>query len=87
MTATPRARKNLVVQDFSDSCVVVDPSDDQAHMLNASAAFVFHCCTGELDEAGIAARLAADAEVPLERALADVHACLETLRAKKLLDE
>ncbi len=86
MTRAPRARASLVVQDFSDSCVVVDPVADEAHMLNASAAFVFHCCSGELDEQDIARRLSTDAGLPLEQALADVRACLETLRVKKLLD-
>lgn len=86
MTRALRARQSLVVQDFTDSCVVVDPVADEAHVLNASAAFVFHCCSGELDEQGIAALLSAEAHVPLEVATADVRACLQTLRVKKLLD-
>ncbi len=82
----PRARPELVVKPFLDSCVVVDPRGEELHTLNAAAAFVFCSCTGELDEEAIAAQLAEEAQLPLEHARADVRACLEALRLKKLVD-
>ena len=82
----PKARAELVVKPFLDACAVVDPRSDELHTLNAAAAFVFTACTGELDETAIAARLAEEAQLPFEQAQADVRACLESLRLKKLVD-
>jgi hypothetical protein len=86
MSATPRSRKDVLVAQFLDSCVVVDPMTDQAHMLNASAAFVWSCCDGVTDEATIARDLAESARLPIESAVMDVRACLGQLREKKLID-
>ncbi|MEW5739106.1 MAG: PqqD family protein [Myxococcota bacterium] len=76
-----------MVTPFLDSCVVVDPLTDEAHMLNAAAAFVLSCCDGATDEGTIARDLAESAKVPLEDALIDVRACLAELRQKKLIHD
>ncbi|MCC6334268.1 MAG: PqqD family protein [Myxococcales bacterium] len=83
----PRSREDVMVTPFLDSCVVVDPLTDEAHMLNASAAFVLSCCDGATDETAIARELADSARVPLEIALSDVRTCLAQLRGKKLVHD
>ena len=43
----PRVRDDLVFRQLDEEWVVYDPASEQLHVLNASAAVVWLCCTGE----------------------------------------
>jgi len=44
---SPHARDDLVFRQLDEEWVVYDPASEQLHVLNASAAVVWLCCTGE----------------------------------------
>lgn len=50
---SPRARDDLVFRQLDEEWVVYDPTGEQLHVLNASAAVVWLCCTGDSTMAAI----------------------------------
>ena len=56
-TDKPCTRDDLDVNEVPDGLIVYDIEKDRVHYLNATAAVVFCTCTGEFDEAGIAAQV------------------------------
>ena len=49
----PRARDDVIFRQLDDEWVVYDPQAEQLHVLNASAAVIWLCCTGDSSLADI----------------------------------
>ena len=58
MSDQPRRAESLEVNEAEDGLVVYDPTHDQVHHLNASAALIFDLCDGTRGVDEIAAVLA-----------------------------
>lgn len=55
---SPRGREDVVFRQLADDWVLFDPTANQIHVLNLSAALVWTSCTGELSVAEIAGAVA-----------------------------
>ena len=49
----PRVRPDIVLRAVGDDWVLYDPTSQDLHVLNATAAAVWACCDGTLDAPGI----------------------------------
>lgn len=87
MTRIPRARPDVVSRPLGDDeWALYDPTTEQVHQLNLSAAVLWEHCDGTHDAAALA-RILADhfPDVPAERLTADVDAALGRFETAGLL--
>lgn len=54
----PRVRPDIVLRAVADDWVLYDPTSQDLHVLNATAAAVWACCDGTLDAREIAREVA-----------------------------
>ncbi len=83
--AHPQARDDVLFRQVDEEWVVFDPTANELHILNLSAAVVWSHCTGEMTPGEIAAALGEAYDIDEARALADVAAALERFREAGLL--
>ncbi len=84
-TARPRTNPGVLYRELRTGCLLYHPGTSEIHALNLTAAYIWSCCDGEMDVAGIATQVAEACEVPLGDAQRDTQAVLKDFRAKKLL--
>jgi len=84
----PRARPEVVFRSVAEDWVLYDPRNRDLHVLNATAAAVWSCCDGTLDEEGIVGELMEHLEgaPDPETVRADVREALERFRSEGLLE-
>lgn len=81
----PRADPAVLYRELKGGCVLYHPGTNEAHVLNLTAAYIWTCCDGSMDEAAIAADVAKACRLPLPQAQKDVRRALRSFYAKKLL--
>jgi hypothetical protein len=72
-------------RELEGQVVIISPEDSVLHELNDTASFIWKLSTGEHGLEEIARRLAQEFEVDEATALADTHALVAELCAKRLL--
>jgi Coenzyme PQQ synthesis protein D (PqqD) len=78
-------KRELIVKELSDEVLVYDLSDNKAHCLNQTAAFVWKHCDGENTVPEIAAMMAEEWKKPVGEEI--VWLALKQLSRAKLLEE
>jgi hypothetical protein len=86
-TERPRADLTVLYRELTTGCVLYHPRTNEAHVLNITAAYIWSCCDGSRDVAGIATEVAKLCRLPIQRALDDVRKTLQSFHAKQLLVE
>jgi PqqD family protein of HPr-rel-A system len=81
----PRGVAALEVNEAPDGLIIYDPRSNEVHHLNPSAAAVFVLCTGDRDEAAIAAELQVIFELPAPP-VTDVAQAVQALVAQRLIE-
>jgi len=81
----PRQDPRAAWRVYDGEAVIVSPLDSTLHTLNAAGTVIWEAIDGRTSLATIVARVAARFDVPAERAAADVHAFVDTLRERELL--
>lgn len=85
--ATPRARRDIRVQEIDGEAVVVDPRSGAAHRLNPTAYRVWRACDGHATTRQLAESLTLRYDIDFDRALDDVEAVILTLAERDLVEE
>ena len=87
MTATPKAREDVVFRPLADEWVLFDPRRHLLHVLNLTAALVWSHCDGETSmEALVEEVESAFADPPPRSDLVrDVDEALQRFRSEELL--
>jgi hypothetical protein len=83
----PLRRSDLEVRSLEGELVVLDLSRGRVHRLNATASLIWAGCDGRSTEADIAARVAAQFELPPVEVLDDVMRTIAEFRQLGLLVE
>lgn len=82
----PQAREDVLFRQVDDEWVVFDPTANELHVLNLSAALIWIHCTGEHSPVEIAEALREAYGIEAQQAAADVGAALDRFREAGLLD-
>lgn len=77
----------LAWREIGGEIMIISPEDSQVHELNATASLVWKQADGTKTQEEIAAQLAAEFEVELDAAQADVAELMHRLGEKNLLVE
>jgi len=86
MITKPKARtESLIVREVEDETLVYDRTNDKAHCLNPTAAFVWKHCDGKTTVPGLARRMRTELEIPADDET--VWLALQGLQKSKLLEE
>ena len=84
-TALPHARtKDLVVRELGDETLIYDLTNDRAHCLNGTAAFIWKSCDGKTTAAKTAREMGKALRVPADTGV--VWLALEELERIDLLE-
>jgi len=84
----PRRRPHLEERRAGDDLVLYDPAGGRLHVLNATAAAIWHLCDGSLPAPAIAGRFSADFRVdPGQDPQADARLLLRSLFEAGLIEE
>ena len=83
----PKGRDDVIFRQLDDEWVIYDPTGEQLHTLNLTAALVWAHLTGEMSPDEIAEEVgsAFDPPVPADQLLGDVQSAITTLADKGLL--
>lgn len=84
----PKVRDGLLFRPLDEEWVVYDPSGQQLHVLNLTAALVWQCCNGDLsvDEIVDTVREAFDKPTEREQVERDVLGTVDEFAKKGLLE-
>jgi hypothetical protein len=85
MSSRPTRNPQLAWREIEGEIVIISPEDSQVHELNETAALVWKRADGAASEDEIAVGLAAEYEVSVARARADVAELIAQFREKQLL--
>lgn len=86
MTAKPKRKENLVLEEIDEELLVADFSDAQLHVLNPTAAAIWEMCDGEHTIEQIADSLAEYFHLPAEEVRRDVAKVLAEFQEKGLVE-
>ena len=81
----PIVREDLQYRELDDGGVIYDTAAERIHTLNVSAAYIWNCCDGVHTLSDIASELHRHANVPFERAIADVDEAVAYFQKEGLL--
>ncbi|MGB0036114.1 MAG: PqqD family protein [Candidatus Acidiferrales bacterium] len=85
MSECPVRNPKLAWREIDGEIVIISPDDSQVHELNETASLVWKHSNGTESRDEIAARIAAEFDVTLESAQADVIELIAVLDKKHLL--
>ncbi len=87
MTATPKAREDVVFRPLADEWVLFDPRRHLLHVLNLTAALVWSYCDGETSREALVEEVESAFTDPPPRSdvARDVDEALQRFRTEELL--
>lgn len=85
MSGCPVRNPKLAWREIEGEIVIISPDDSQVHELNETASLIWKYFDGIRSCDEIARKLAAEFDVALEAALADVAQLVAALEEKRLL--
>ena len=85
---SPKVREGLIFRQLDEEWVVYDPSGEQLHVMNGSAAIVWLHCDGEFTVSEMIEEVykAYEQKVDHDRVESDVGEVIEQFAAKGLLE-
>jgi hypothetical protein len=81
----PKRRSDLNYRTINGETLILNREEKRLHQLNPTASFIWDCCDGNSNIAGIIDRLTATYEVDAGTARKDVEEVLSNLRSSNLL--
>jgi hypothetical protein len=85
MSAFPKRNPKLAWREIDGEAVIISPDDSHVHELNETASLIWQYADGKHSADAIADAVAAEYDVSIEAAQADVKELIEALSRKGLL--
>ena len=83
----PKIKENVYIREINDEKVIYDMQNEQVHLLNSTASFIFELCDGSNTKDDIMNCMIDCYEVSNEKAAEDIDNVIKDLKKNFLLAE